>query len=198
MRPTDSHGAKTLRAICGRATIAAVATKAGVQESAIRHVLRGRRTPSRKFRTALGSAYGIALDAWSPSAAPEPGRQASAPAPLARGANGATVPQGEPTAPDLDAKATCTDTIRRLALELERLDSAPDATSRDRAAVASSLTAATRLLARLSGQLEVTQVQIVRSAPWRHLMDLLDEVLAHHPKAASEWAAKLRAEDESS
>ena len=54
----------------------------------------------------------------------------------------------------------------------------------------------TRLLARLSGQLEITEAAIVRSAPWRRLMDLLDAVHAKHPEAAKAWAAALRETDE--
>lgn len=58
--------------------------------------------------------------------------------------------------------------------------------------IAGAITQATRLLARLDGQLEISQSQIVRSHPWRQLMDLLDGVLEKHPDAAKDWAAALR------
>jgi len=58
-------------------------------------------------------------------------------------------------------------------------------------AVAKAIGPHARLLARLDGQLEITQAQIVRSRPWRELMALLDEVLERHPEAAKEWALAL-------
>ena len=57
--------------------------------------------------------------------------------------------------------------------------------------VANAVTQAAKLLAKVSGQLEISQTQIIRSAPWRQLMERLDEVLVAHPDAAKAWSEAL-------
>jgi hypothetical protein len=177
MNTPEAESVAALRVLCKGTTITAVAEEAGVAESAIRHVLSGRRPASRAFRTAIGAAYAIPAhaSAWRARGVTEPGALPS-----------------DILDADIDAKATCADTIRHMTHELARLEKDAEATPRDRAAVATSLTSATRLLARLSGQLEITEAAIVRSHPWRRLMDLLDAVHAVHPEAAKAWAAALR------
>lgn len=77
--------------------------------------------------------------------------------------------------------------VLRACLKVARGDSAPS--------VAKAIGPHTRLLARLDGQLEITQAQIVRSRPWKELMALLDGVLERHPLAAKEWCQALERAD---
>lgn len=85
---------------------------------------------------------------------------------------------------DKDALAVCRATVARLERELDRLAGDVEASARERATVATALTAATRLLARLSGQLEVTHAAIIRSAAWRRILKNFEDVFARHPEAA--------------
>jgi hypothetical protein len=97
---------------------------------------------------------------------------------------------------DLDAHQVSKDTVRRLGRELDRLDGDKGATARERAAVSTSLTSATRLLARLSGQLEVTHSAIVRSTAWGRILRTFDEVFSRHPEATKALAEFARALEE--
>jgi hypothetical protein len=55
------------------------------------------------------------------------------------------------------------------------------------------LTNANRLHARLSGALDITEAQIVRSAPWARIMVVLRDALKAHPKALSDVTSAIEA-----
>jgi hypothetical protein len=55
------------------------------------------------------------------------------------------------------------------------------------------LTNANRLHARLSGALDITESQIVRSAPWARLMVVMRDALKKHPKALAEVTEAIEA-----
>ncbi|MGH7439124.1 MAG: hypothetical protein ACRENE_25835 [Polyangiaceae bacterium] len=88
-----------------------------------------------------------------------------------------------------DSRRVAAETVERLRRQLERLDGDPAATPRERAQVATALTSATRLLAKVSGALDVSPRQIVSSPHWRAIVAALVEALAPYPEAA-EAAAK--------
>jgi hypothetical protein len=60
-----------------------------------------------------------------------------------------------------------------------------------KASLITSAARAIKLIASLSGEGQITEVQIIRSAPWQRLMAALDGVLVKHPKAARDWANAL-------
>lgn len=62
------------------------------------------------------------------------------------------------------------------------------AETRELALLGSQLNTANRLHARLSGALDITEAQIVRSAPWAKIMVVMRDVLRKHPKALAEVA----------
>jgi hypothetical protein len=94
-----------------------------------------------------------------------------------------------------DAKATAEATVRRLEQQLDRLATLGTASARECASVASSLTSATRLLARLSGALDITKSQIERSPHWAGMMATIADALAPYPDAAAAVAKALRASE---
>lgn len=104
-------------------------------------------------------------------------------------ANGSTEPQGgrqngteSPDAPTdaHDPRANCMSTLTLLRQRLAVAEPEQVAT------LANAITSSSRLLARLSGSLEVTEAQILRSEPWQRLVKLIRETLAKHPEAAKD------------
>lgn len=87
------------------------------------------------------------------------------------------VPAGDPC-------DTAAQTVARLSRELDRLDRDANATARERATVSTALVTATRLHARLSGALELTAQQIIRSPHWNDIVTALADALAPFPDAA--------------
>jgi hypothetical protein len=200
---TPTPGAVRLASICARSTFVAVGAKIGASEAAVRHYVTGRRTPAPPVRVRIAETYAIPESCWTPSAGsstngtPAPTSSQVAPAPPSApvGASTATVvaPAGAqardganaspPTAGAESAETVARDTVRRLRLELDRLDADPEATSRERASVSTALTSATRLLARLSGGLEITMSQILRSPHWQTILATLVSALRGNVEA---------------
>lgn len=79
-----------------------------------------------------------------------------------------------------DAKANAIATLQILRVQLAKAE--PEQAPK----IANAITASSRLLARLSGSLEVTEAQILRSEPWQRLIGLVRTVLAKHPEAAKD------------
>lgn len=92
-----------------------------------------------------------------------------------------------PLEPTDDARQIAIDTLTALR---NRLATCPPS---DVHKVATAITAATRLLARLSGQLEITEAQLLRSAPWAKAMALLERTLERFPDAARAVAEAFEA-----
>jgi hypothetical protein len=86
---------------------------------------------------------------------------------------------------------------RLLATAQEQLEQARGDSDVPYAARATLITSATRLcqlLARLSGQLEITQAAILRSAAWARILRVFDEVFSKYPEAQAalvEFAREL-------
>jgi hypothetical protein len=162
----------------------------------VRATASGARVPSRHLRKALLEIYAVApadFDASGPPPARAPTSRASASRPDASAVpNRGAVPAAPGALDTTDAKAVTEALVARLTKELDRLDSDPEATPRERASVSSSLTSATRLLARLSGALDVTPSQIMRSPHWRPLLAAMVAALAPFEGAAAALAKALR------
>jgi recombinational DNA repair protein RecT len=91
----------------------------------------------------------------------------------------------------VDAREAVVDLLRVARAQLEAAQADAEVPYRERAQLITSCTGLCRLLARLSGQLEVTEVAIVRSAAWARAMRVVREVLEKHPAAAAELDAAL-------
>lgn len=91
-----------------------------------------------------------------------------------------------------DARSTAQDTVDRLWRALSRLEGDKHATSREVAAVATSLTSATRLLARLTGSMEVSESQVVRSPAMRRVLAVMLDVLRAELPGRPDVAKKLQ------
>jgi recombinational DNA repair protein RecT len=91
----------------------------------------------------------------------------------------------------IDAREEVIDLLRVARKQLEDAQADGEVPYRERAQLITSCTGLCRLLARLSGQLEVTETAIVRSAHWARAMRLVREVLAKHPAAAADLDAAL-------
>jgi hypothetical protein len=103
----------------------------------------------------------------------------------------------EVAAPD-DALSVVTTTVSTLRAELERLRTDQSASARERASVATSLTTATRLLARLSGSLELTEKMIIRAPATARVIKAIIEALRPFPGATEACAQALQKLDEES
>jgi hypothetical protein len=147
----------------------------------------GSRSPSTSARTRIKR---LLKGAETRAARPARTRKSPQPAPTA---SPAAVSAAAPVpVPAEDALAVSLDTLRRLRRELDRLELDPHATSRERAAVTSSLTAATRLHARLTGVLELSESAILRAPRWRAIEQVLVAALTPYPEALDAAAKALR------
>jgi hypothetical protein len=166
-------------------------------------VASGERAPSAALRERLFEVYGIVASDFD---VPDGVGSSHPVAPPSTIAQNAPPPRTPPavvplpkTSPDAtsaeelgDAKTVCAQTVQRLQGELARLDEDVMATSRERASVASSLTSATRLYARLSGALDLTKEQVLRSPHWREVLAVLTDALAPVPGALDAATKALR------
>lgn len=82
-------------------------------------------------------------------------------------------------------KAIAAATVDQLRETLKQLSDTDGAQPREISAVATALTAATRLLARLDGTLEITPTMLVRSPAWEELSTGISEALRPWPDAAA-------------
>jgi hypothetical protein len=182
VRPT--RGSVAYADLVARSTHAAIARRLGVSEALSRALAAGQRKPGDAVRVKL-EPLGIPSEQWD------------APAPRSRRPR-TTAPLSPPPAPSTpavplgSAHDVTRNTCERLQRELDRLDQDPLATAQQRASVASALTTSTRLFARLSGALDVTREQLLRSPHWRPLVAVLVAALAPFEGAAEAVAKALR------
>jgi hypothetical protein len=95
----------------------------------------------------------------------------------------------------VDAKDVVLDLLFAARRQLEAAEADRNVAYRERAALISSATGLCRLLARLSGSLEVTQASILRSAAWSRILRAFERVASRHPEAAralAEFSAELQ------
>jgi len=96
-----------------------------------------------------------------------------------------------PTIDVTDAKAVTKATIEQLREQLHKLNYDPTASPRERVAVSTALTSALRFFARLTGELDISKSQIVRSQHWLEIMRVLEDALRPFPEAAHAVARAL-------
>jgi hypothetical protein len=157
-------------------------------EGAVRAHAGGLSLPRTAARRRYRERYDVPEESWDlPQDTPE--SSTTSPKPAGRAAS---TPEG----PE-DARAAVIDLLRVTRAQLEAALADEEVPYRERAQLITSATGLCRLLARLSGQLEITEAQIVRSAPFKRLLDKLDAVLEKHPAAARDWHAALAAGEES-
>jgi transcriptional regulator with XRE-family HTH domain len=178
-----SEGSVQLVQHIARHGAAAIARRVGASASAVRAWSKGERRPGPGRREMLAEAYGIEAGSWlrRSTAGKQPTKvveTVAAPFPATDGA-------------ESDALTVCRATVARLERELDRLGADPAATARERSSVASALTASTRLLARLTGSIEITPSMILRSPHWLALRTTLMDAIEPVPGALEAWVKAL-------
>lgn len=165
-----------------------------------------RRSPKREVREAIASAYGVPAEDWDkpapsvvPASAPQEAPQ-PAPVPTPAVAKGEAMPPSPSNAQETpeeapEAASVVAEQLADLRREQRRLATDPKATTRERVQNNAALTAVTKLHAKLSGSLELTPSQVLRSPVWRSLQTVLVEALRPWPDAMAAAAKALRAFD---
>lgn len=164
-------------------------TKLKLGENAVRAWLREGRSPQKRIRERVATVLDIAVELWDlPAGAEDPHLVRTS---TQRASSDVEKPDTAPAAPPSppatpppdasDARANVEATLRILRMRLEGLSPEKiDALAK----VCNAITASSRLLARLSGQLDVTEAQILRSDAWKKLVRLVRDVLEAFPDAA--------------
>jgi hypothetical protein len=91
-----------------------------------------------------------------------------------------------------DTLAVAAQTVTTLQAELERLRQDKTSSARERASVASSLTSANKLYAKLSGAFEITDAMVLRSDVWTKLLVEILEALRPFPDATKALLARIQ------
>lgn len=202
-----SAGSQAFAVVVRRVGGPAVAARLKVTRGAVNHWSTGRKSPTAAVRRAIAKHWGVDVEQWDQAAAaagspPAPAAPEAAVAPRAPRSRASTRPAAAPPAlaaaggvDEADPVAVCRDTIRRLRLELQRLEGDKLSTAKERTQLSSALTQATRLLARLTGSLEISQSQILRSPHWRKLLEGLGAALRPVPGACAAAAEYFRGLD---
>lgn len=160
--------------------VTSVEKKLGVSDGTVRKWLRDGATPQKRIRELVAKLFDIDVEAWAEAAySQKPSwptmTNGKDPAP------GTPVEKPEAIVEDADnPRANAEATLKRLRSLLLTAE------VEDVPRLAAQITSASRLLARLSGQLEVTEAQILRSAAWAKLLRMLRDVLARYPGAATD------------
>jgi hypothetical protein len=202
-----SAGSVAFAAIVRRRGGGEVGRELGMSPGAVRNIAAGRRGVGGTARRAIAATYKIPEALWDQPAAP-PGKPHDAPAPSAaplapppppgrsrRASSTAGKPSAPPPADDetSDPQVLALRVVRQLERELAAAKGNEAYTPKERAALATATTGALRLLARLSGSLEVTQTAITRSAAWSRIMRAFEAVFSRHPECAQACAEFARA-----
>jgi len=170
---TEGHAAvEALRRRLGGAHLARVL---GVSEALVRALGAAQRMPGPEVRRKL-VALGVPLTSWDVQGSPG----------AVKAGTDVTAGRDEPSVDPPDAKR---EVITLLDIAKEQLAAAradASVTYRERASFVVACTGLIRLLARLSGQLEVTEVALLRSPAWARAMRIVREVLSRHPGVLAE------------
>lgn len=175
-----TQGAVLVAALAKRLGASAMGRKLEITEAAVRTHASGQTLPRAGVRARYHTAYDVPVAAWETPAGATIPPPAAPPSPPARPA------APPPPAGELDARTAVVELLHVARAQLEAAQADTDVPYRERAQLITSATGLCRLLARLSGQLEVSEVAIVRSQPWARAMALVREVLQRHPAAAAE------------
>lgn len=172
-----------------------VAAALGVAESAVRFWRDGQ-VPSKRSAQKILDRYRSRLRIYPPrmsraeliervmtsdevaEASERDPRRAAPTPPVEKGEAVASTAPSDPS----DARENVVATLTVLRRRLEALGSEGDVPAVAR--IATAVVTATRLLARISGQLDVTEAQILRSDAWRKLVGMIRDVLQAFPGAA--------------
>jgi hypothetical protein len=161
-----SVGALALEALLeSHGGVVRVAEAVETTEGTIRHAIAGRASPRKQLRARLEAVFGIAESAWDRESGSEP--------PAAK----APDPPLELPPPSDDVKGMAIETIRVLRGHLS------GASHREAGRISQAIAAQSRILARASGQFEITQAQIVRSPHFRELLGVIERALEPYPDA---------------
>jgi hypothetical protein len=188
-----SPGARELRRVVAAKGVGAVATACRTTASSVRRWVAGSRAPGADARLAL-VALGVALEtSWRADVAPS--TAAPAATKKTRRPKTATVCPLV-VAPPLPKTTTAhsRSLVQVAALEHDveraRADGAP---LREIAALSTSLTGALRLLARLSGEAEISETSILRSSAWAKVRRVLEEQFTECPSCAAGFHRRVQA-----
>jgi hypothetical protein len=144
----------------------------------VRHLVKGRRTPSKALREAFAT-LGIPDEAWGdPAEEPKPKKRSPSP----------------PVRPRTNTRRAVDDLRATVVALEEHLGALRNDPLTSPGAVTQALRAkadACDKLAKLQGEGELTMAMIVRSRVWRELVEAFRPVMAKHPAAAAEFAEVL-------
>lgn len=182
--------AEEQRAIASLARVhgpAELARRIGASESAVRSWVKGERAPSSAARSALRTML------TKSGAKPRMGRSGST-SHQAAPANGARPPEPPSTSGALlavTAREMAVDQVRELREDIARAR-LEQVCTRDLCSLQRALTSALRNLSRLTGELEITESQVMRSSAWTRIKRAVERVLEKHPEVARDLAIALQ------
>lgn len=190
-----STGQHLLAELAERHSAAEVARRVGSSDTLIRHVAKGRKTPSPAIQQRLLDVWSIPLESWRTEASPVvssgtlPAASSSThPAPPSeRGPGASSAPRGRRTS----AIDDLADTIERLERTLRTAEADAKLSPSQLASLYRAKVDACDRLAKLRGEGELTGAMLMRSRVWKDLMSALLPVLEKHPAAAEDIATVL-------
>ena len=158
-------------------------------------------SPRPTLRAKIEAVFGIAPKAFdsAPATKPQAGRRKRKPVDVSAPAPQTAAPSSEVKKEEvpelegpLDSRSELGTMVRQLRKELQRLNDDPKASARERAQVASAVTAAMRLVTKLDGSTSITMAGILRSDHWVKLRGAVIGALAAHPVALADVLEVLR------
>lgn len=180
--PSEAH--RRIAALVAELGPGPVERRLTLADGTVRRWLAHGAMPQPRVRERVREVYGIPVEAWA--AAGGAGVPIERPTPtVAKGETMPPRPRAPVPADSNDPIANAIATLGILRARLETLDPGEVAALTK---VANAITSSSRLLARLTGALEVTEAQIVRSAPFRRAIGIMQGALVNHPAAARDVA----------
>ena len=194
----QTEGSRMLAAITKQRGVTDVARQCKANRAAVYHWMSGRNLPNARAQDAIFSAFGIPTTAWELASDDAPPKAASPVA--ATPSTQAKTPRPAPAVPRPDPDAAATKSaldlakeqvqrVTRRLLDSEDADVSLQELGRQEVTLAKCLA----LYSQLSGERELSESMIVRSAPWAKLLRLVHEALEPFPQAAKAIADKLEA-----
>lgn len=190
MTPAETEGRRLVAELVRRGGVAELARQLGVSEGMVRHVATGRKRPGPATAAKLAE-HGVPLEAWTIAAAVARPAKATM-------ATKAGKPTKVPAAPDGPRLRDEGGSVEALAALVRDLDGELEAARAQRASP-SALAALYRVkegalsrLAKLRGEGDLTEAQILRSHAFRRVMAAVARALRDHPAAAKALAQELQ------
>lgn len=194
-RSKETSGTALLRSLADKLGPDAVAKRVGVTLPGLDHWLHGRRRPGADARVRMLEKFKIPLDSW------ELAPQLGTPAPPARRVKVTTLPEGTSAKTRLERHVIRLEgyTLEAHAL-VERHKEDPFSKEFARACkmatqLGGQYADACNRLARLGGELELTEAMIVRSTPFRQALRMIRDALVQFPEALRAVVAVLERYD---